>query len=86
MRKTTLVSVTLLSLAANVALAEGGVYQAHDHEPWHDQGNHDRLVSAPEIDPGQAAGALTLLGGAMAIIRAFRQRAFLRYDPRPRPR
>ena len=70
MKKTTVVSVALLSLAANLALAEGGVYQAHDHEPWHD----DRVVSAPEIDPGQAMGALALLGGAMAIVRGYRRK------------
>ena len=78
MKKTAVVSVTLLSLAANLALAAGGVYQAHDHEPWHDrghdQGHDDRVVSAPEIDPGQAMGALVLLGGAMAIVRGYRRK------------
>ncbi|HKA55782.1 MAG TPA: hypothetical protein VKJ47_19190 [Candidatus Binatia bacterium] len=79
MKKTTVVSLTLLSLAANLALASGGVYQAHNHEPWHDQRHHDqqhddRTVSAPEIDPGQAMGALTLLGGAIAIVRGYRRK------------
>jgi hypothetical protein len=74
MKKAAVVSVTLLSLAANLALAAGGVYQAHDHEPWHDQGHDDRVVSAPEIDPGQAMGALVLLGGAMAIVRGYRRK------------
>jgi hypothetical protein len=74
MKKTAVVSVTLLSLAANLALAAGGVYQAHDHEPWHDRGHDDRVVSAPEIDPGQAMGALVLLGGAMAIVRGYRRK------------
>ena len=73
MKKTTVVSVTLLSLAANLALAASGVYQEHDHEPWHDQGHDDRAVSAPEIDPGQAMGALVLLGGTVAIIRGYRR-------------
>ena len=73
MKKTTVVSVTLLSLASNLALAAGDVYQAHDHEPWRDQPHNDRTVSAPEIDPGQAMGALTLLGGAIAIIRGYRR-------------
>jgi hypothetical protein len=74
MKKTTVVSVTLLSLATNLALAAGGVEQAHDHEPWHDQRHDDRAVSAPEIDPGQAMGALVVLGGAMAIIRGYRRK------------
>jgi hypothetical protein len=79
MKKTSVVSVTLLSLAANFALAAGGddqgqdnqvgIYQVHDHEPWHDQG----AVSAPEIDPGQAMGALLLLGGTVAILRGYRR-------------
>jgi len=73
MKKTTVVSVVVLSLAANLALAAGGVYQAHDHEPWHDQPHDDRTVSAPEIDPGQAMGALVLLGGTVAIIRGYRR-------------
>jgi hypothetical protein len=55
MKKTTTgVSVTLLSLAANLALAAEGAYQAHDHEPWHDDPHDYRVVAAPEIDPGQA--------------------------------
>jgi hypothetical protein len=80
MKKTSVVSMILLSLAANLALAAGGddqgqnnqvarIYQAHDHEPGHYQG----AVSAPEIDPGQAMGALALLGGAVAIIRGYRR-------------
>jgi len=80
MKKTIVVSASLLSLAANLALAAGGddqgqnnqvsrIYQVHDHEPWHDQGP----VSAPEIDPGQAMGALLLLGGTVAILRGYRR-------------
>jgi hypothetical protein len=76
MKKTTVVSVTVLSLAANLALAAGGddqgrtgIYQEHDHEPWHYQG----ALSAPEIDPGQAMGALVLLGGTVAILRGYRR-------------
>jgi hypothetical protein len=73
LKKTAIVSVTVLSLAANLALAEGGVYQAHDHQPWHDQPHDDGVVSAPEIDPGQAMGALVLLGGTVAILRGCRR-------------
>jgi len=78
-KKPSVVSLTLLSLAANLALAAAGNDQGkdnrwqneqeHDHEPWHDQ----RAVSAPEIDPAQAMGALLLLGGTMAILRGYRR-------------
>ena len=70
MKRTAVLAVALLSLATNLALAEDGVHQAHNHEPSH----RHSLVSAPEIDPGQAAGALSLLGGAMAIIRGYRRK------------
>jgi len=84
MKKTLVVSVAVLSLAANLACATGGddqgrtgIYQAHDHEPWHgqwhDQRYDQRAVSAPEIDPGQAMGALVLLSGTVAIIRGYRR-------------
>jgi hypothetical protein len=72
--------LTLLSLAANLALAAGGddqgqnnqsqSHQWHDHDNWHDQ----RSVSTPEIDPGQAMAALILLGGAVGVIRGFRRK------------
>jgi hypothetical protein len=58
--------------------------QWHDraHDPWHDRGHdqwqdhgHDRRVlSAPEIDPGQAVGALLLLSGTLAVIRGYRRK------------
>ena len=72
MKKATAVSVTLLSLAANLALAAGGDDQGRDHQwhqwqngqrhewqidEWHDERHDERAVSAPEIDPGQAMGA-----------------------------
>ena len=80
MKKAAVVSVTLLSLAANLALAAGGddqgrnnqvagVHQAHDHEP----GQYQHAVSAPEIDPGQVMGALALLSGTMAVLRGYRR-------------
>ena len=73
-KKTSVVSVTLLSLAANIALAEES-YQAHDHEPSQHPASVSApgTVSAPEIDPGQAMGALALLGGTMAIVRGYRR-------------
>ncbi len=33
-----------------------------------------KCVSAPEIDPAQALGALTLLTGAVAVMRGFRRK------------
>ena len=74
MKKTAVLAVALLSLATNLALAEGGGHQAHNHEPSHDHSRLHNLVSAPEIDPGQATGALTLLGGVIAIIRGYRRK------------
>ncbi len=65
----------MLSLAANLALAAGsGVYEAHDHEPAHNKQQADRVVSAPEIDPGQAMDALVLLGGGIAVVRGSRRK------------
>lgn len=62
-----------LSLVASLALAGGGDSQGDNNQGHHYAWGHDqRAVSAPEIDPGQAMGALVLLGGAMAIIRGYR--------------
>jgi hypothetical protein len=63
--------VALLSLAASTAVSQN--YQGQDND---DQGRNNNYqgqtrVSAPEIDPAQALGALTLLGGAVAIIRGY---------------
>ena len=81
MKKTSLISITLLSLAANFAVAHDRDVVAHDRNTVsHDRddqrchGDSRRCVSAPEIDPAQAIGALTLLGGAVAIVRGYRRR------------
>ena len=66
---TTIVSLMLSSLAANLAVAEDWD-RGDDHRCRGDR----RCVSAPEIDPGQALGALALLGGTIAIIRGYRRR------------
>jgi hypothetical protein len=78
MKKARIVSVPLLTLVASLALAGSGgsgsqgdnnqEHTDHGHAWGHDQ----RAVSAPEIDPGQAMGALVLLGGTLAIIRGYR--------------
>jgi len=57
--------IALLSLAASIAFGENNQGQNND-----DQG----YVRAPEIDPAQALGALTLLGGTVAIVRGYRRR------------
>ena len=86
MKKARIASVPFLSLVASLALAGGGDSQGDNDQGHRDQGHHDQAhhdhghawehdqhaVSAPEIDPGQAMGALVLLGGAMAIIRGYR--------------
>ena len=61
----------LLSLAASSALSQNYQGQNNDNQGQNYQGG--RPMSAPEIDPGQALGALTLLGGTVAIIRGFRR-------------
>ena len=52
----------LLSLIASAALSQN------------QGGNTQGGVSAPEIDPTQALGALALLGGTLAIIRGYRHK------------
>jgi hypothetical protein len=66
---TTIISLVLLSSAGNFAVAR-------DRDRDDDRGcrGDRRCVSAPEIDPAQALGALTLLGGSIAIVRGFRRR------------
>jgi len=59
----------LLSLAAAPAFSQN--YQGQNNN---DQGQNygGGPVSAPEIDPAQAMGALALLGGTIAIVRGCR--------------
>jgi len=66
--KTTLVSLALLSLAANFAAAR------EKEKEYRCQGDGRHCTSAPEIDPGQAFGALTLLAGTVAIVRGYRRK------------
>jgi hypothetical protein len=71
-----------MALAANFAVANDGDehHWARQGHHWDDRDEHfcqgdDRsCVSAPEIDPAQAMGALALLGGTIAIIRGYRRR------------
>jgi hypothetical protein len=60
----------LVSVAASVAISQNNQGQNNN-----DQGqNNQRPVAAPEIDPGQAMGALALLSGTVAIIRGYRRK------------
>lgn len=75
MKKTILISVTLFSLATSFAVAHDRDFATpHDRDDHHCRGDSRWCVSAPEIDPAQAMGALALLGGTIAIVRGYRRR------------
>jgi hypothetical protein len=78
MKKARMFWVPLLSLVAGFALANGGNSQGESDQGHNDHahawGHDQHAVSAPEIDPGQATGALVLLGGALTIIRGYRRK------------
>ena len=61
----------LLSLATSAAFSQN--YQGQDNDSQGQNYHGGRTVSAPEIDPAQAIGALILLGGTLAIIRGYRR-------------
>ncbi len=65
--KITVVSLALVSLGANFAVA--GDKDKDDYRRCHGDSRH--CLSAPEIDPAQALGALTLLAGTVAIVRGY---------------
>jgi hypothetical protein len=84
-----IVALALLLCAANIAVAndrddQGGYHpfaanfplsrERDDRRDYGCHGDSRHCLSAPEIDPGQALGALTLLGGALAVIRGFRRK------------
>ena len=64
--------VALLSLAASTALSQDNQGQNNNYQGQNYQGRN--YTSAPEIDPVQALGALTLLGGTVAVIRGYRRK------------
>jgi hypothetical protein len=69
MKNKIITSLILLTFAANPALSrdwDKDDHRCHDDNRW--------CVSAPEIDPAQAMGAMTLLAGAIAIVRGHRCR------------
>jgi len=69
MKNTTIILAALLSVTAPVAFAS-----EHDHDRDDDRCHGHHCLSAPEIDPAQAMGALALLGGTVAIVRGYRRR------------
>ena len=64
--------VALVSLAASVAISQNNQGQNNNNQGQNN--NNQGRVSAPEIDPAQAMGALVLLGGTVAIIRGYRRK------------
>lgn len=65
--------VALLSLAASTALSQNQDNQGqNNNQGW--SGGAPTRVAAPEINPAEAMAALTLLGGAVAIVRGYRRR------------
>jgi hypothetical protein len=71
MKNTIISSLILMTLAATPAFARDWDRDRDDHRC---HGDNRSCVSAPEIDPGQALGALTLLSGSIAIVRGYRRR------------
>jgi hypothetical protein len=80
-----LVVATLLSVVALPALSRDNHGEAGNDQGQNDHARHEVLapvenyhsrrdVSAPEIDPAQALGALALLSGTVAIIRGYRRK------------
>jgi len=83
MKKTTIISPMLVSFAADPATARDQyngddqhfrIAREYDRADNRSCRGDRRCVSAPEIDPGQGLGALTLLGGTVAILRGLRRR------------
>jgi hypothetical protein len=67
--KTTVASLAFLSLVANFAAAR----DQFNYDEKHCHGER-HCWTAPEIDPGQALGALALLSGTVAIVRGYRRK------------
>ena len=64
-------TMAVLCLAGSTALSQNNQGQNNNDQGQDYHGT--RHVSAPEIDPAQALGAVTLLGGIVAIIRGYRR-------------
>ena len=68
--KNTIITSLMLLTFGTPALARDFDRDRDDHRCR----DYHWCVSAPEIDPGQALGALTLLSGTIAIVRGYRRR------------
>jgi hypothetical protein len=73
MKNKIITSLILLTFAANPALSKDWD-RDRDRDDYRCHGDDRRCVSAPEIDPAQAMGAMTLLSGTIAIVCGFRRR------------
>ncbi len=62
--------IALLSLAASTVLGQNNQGQNNNNQGC----STATCVRAPEIDPAQALGALTLLAGTVAIVRGYRRK------------
>ena len=65
--------LALLTAATSAAVAQNSQGQNDNNQGQNYQGC-STCVRAPEIDPGQAFGALTLLTGTVAIVRGYRRK------------
>jgi hypothetical protein len=76
MKTNTIKTIALLSLLGSFTVASAGILPVFAHHDDHRCGREgDRhCMSAPEIDPGSAMGALALLGGTVAILRGRRKK------------
>ena len=72
--KTTVSSLALLALGANLAVARDWDRDRDRDRDDHGCHRDSHCWSAPEIDPAQAMGALALLGGTVAIVRGYRRK------------
>lgn len=72
--------LVLATVAAGCVAALPAYAHTTDFRNGHQQRNYNKDVvttpttAAPEIDPGMAAGALTLLAGGLAVVRGRRRK------------
>ncbi len=71
-RTTKTLAIVFLTAAASTGLAQNSQGQNGNNQGQNNQGGC--CVRAPEIDPAQALGAVTLLSGAVAVLRGFRRK------------
>ncbi len=67
-------AIVFLTAAASTGWAQDSQGQDGNSQGQNSNGCIRACVRAPEIDPAQAFGALTLLSGAVAVVRGFRRK------------